>query len=118
MEVTSYGERPRDLLALLVPFLAAKHYTWRRPPASSEIPEGSAAFEHPDGDFVVTAGRFNCIVVAYYALSPGKDRWGVVARDRAGSFEVALMDFLEGLPTPRPVPREVVFGSKYCVGAT
>lgn len=114
LEVTSYGEQPRDLLALLVPFFAKNLYANPLKLRPDMAQEATAAFEHPSGDFVVTSGRFNCVVVAYYSLLPGKDASGLIARERAGRFQLALMDFLEGLPTPRPVPREVTFGSQHC----
>jgi hypothetical protein len=118
VEVTSYGELPRDLLALLVPFFSKNLYAYPLQIPVDKRTEATAAFQHPSGDFVVTNGRFNCVVVAYYSVRPGQDASGRVARERAGAFELALLDFLEGLPEPRPRPREVAFGSRYCASAT
>ena len=100
-----------------VPFLAKHHFAQSQ--RNPETPrEGSAAFVSPGGDFVVTAGRFNCVVVVYYSKWPGKDDTGALPNQRAGSFRFALFDFLDSLPAPRPLPREVTFGSKYCANAT
>ena len=120
MEVTSYGERPRDLLALLVPFLAKQQFYQPFQRLSAKYAEGSAFFDNPDkprGDFIVTAGRFNCIVVVYYS-NPNTGPNADLSKERAYAFQLALLDFLEGLPTPRPVQREVTFGSRYCANAT
>ncbi len=118
LEITSYGELPRDLVALLIPFFSKNLYARPLTIPPEKRTDATAAFEHPSGDFVVTNGRFNCIVVAYYSVTPGRDATGRIARDRAGDFELALLDFLESLPEPRPVPREVTFGSRYCSHAT
>lgn len=118
LEVTSYGELPRDLVALLVPFFASKLYSRDLRLRSKDTTGATAAFGHSNGDFLVTAGRFNCIVVAYYSMRPGKDSTGRIASERSHDLEAALLDFVEGLPTPRPVLKEVAFGSRYCVAAT
>jgi hypothetical protein len=117
VEVVSYGERSRDLLSLLVPFFSKNLYSHALPLPRERRTDASAAFEHPSGDFVVTSGRFNCIVVVYYSARPGPDANGRIAKERAGLFQLALMDFLEELPEPRPRPREVTFGSRYCMTA-
>jgi hypothetical protein len=117
IEVSSYGERPRDLTALLVPLFARLQFSQLQKAPALAGWEGSATFTRADADFVIAAGRYNCIVVAYYAGRPGKGTGGAWPKDRAGTFAAALLDFLDGLPTPRPQAREVVWGSKYCAAA-
>jgi hypothetical protein len=117
-EIRSYGEQPRDIVALLVPFLAKLRFSRAQRPSSMKIPDGAEAFGRLDGDFVITSGRFNCILIAYYSGYPGLGPDGAVPKDRAGAFAANLLDFLDGLPTPRPQPRQVTLGSKYCSDAT
>ncbi len=111
MEIRSYGERPRDLLALIVPLLGQREFALDARRRLAARPEGSETFAHPGGDFVATTGRFNCIVVAYFT---GNARIRRGAKARAEAFRIALWDYLDALPTPRPTIREIVWGSTYC----
>jgi hypothetical protein len=119
MEIRSYGERPRDLLALLLPFLGQRQFApdSRRYLALAPRAEGSEVFYGPGEDFVVTAGRFNCIVVSYYSTRAVAAARRASPKERADRFRAALWDFLDGLPTPRPELREITWGSKYCTEA-
>jgi transposase InsO family protein len=114
MEIRSYGERPRDLLALIVPLLGQRQFAPDSRRRAEVKAEGGETFAHAGGDFVVTAGRYNCIVVAYYTGSGRGTAIRKGARERAEAFRLALWDFLDALPTPRPTIREITWGSKYC----
>jgi hypothetical protein len=113
IEIRSYGESPRDLLALLVPFLAHREFVPDRPAADSSN-QGAATFSGSNGDFVSTTGRFNCLIVVYLSRSSAKEIGQSPVPGNFRAFRLALGEFLAGLPTPRPVPRDIEWGAKSC----
>ena len=115
IEIRSYGERPRDLLALLMPFLAKREFSRSDPISEETASEGSATFTGRNGNFLSTAGHVNCIVVVYLSLSVAKGTRALNNAENFSAFRTALSDYLSGLPTPRPVPRDIEWGTKACV---
>jgi hypothetical protein len=53
MEIRSYGERPRDLLALLVPFIGGRHFAPDLRRRVTDRPEGTELFRGPDATLSV-----------------------------------------------------------------
>jgi hypothetical protein len=117
IEIRSYGERSRDLLALLVPFFAKSEFSQVTLIPVDRDKEGAGIFSAPNGDYVATAGRYNCLIVAYSSTVKGVGKDGVAATDRFNKFRLTIHDFLAGLPAPRPVPRDVEWGKKSCLDA-
>ncbi len=116
IELRSYGEYPRDMIELLVPFVARLEFAEVRITTKSPPGVAAAAFVAADGDFLIVTGRFNCIVVAYFARWPYRTSRGPTARDRADSFRAELDGFLARLPTPRLDWSEVIWGENHCQG--
>ena len=95
-------ERAENLIELLIPFLAKLDFaeTRRRTFATSGLV--SVQFANLNGDWVWTAGRPNCVTVAYYAAHRAAPASGPSATGRAAAFQSRLTEFLDSLPTPRP----------------
>jgi hypothetical protein len=113
IELRSYGEQQRDLVRLLVPWLAKIRFYDATHQSSIEIEEDAVIFADPDGDFVGITGRYNCISIAYYTTPAHMITRGLTGRERSDAFEAALTGFLQNLPTPR-VTQRIVAGTQTC----
>src|SRR5450631_819832 len=104
LEIRSYGERSTELIELLIPFLAAQDFGESRPRRTTDAGTVSAGFSR-GADSIKTTGTPNCLVVAYFStLRPGARGRGDPV-ERAALFRKRLLEFLHGLPTPRPSAR-------------
>ena len=115
IEIRSYGERSRDLLALLIPFFAKSDFSQVTLIPVDRDTEGAGIFSASNGDYVATAGRYNCLIVAYSSTVIGVGTDGITPTERFHRFRLKVRDFLAGLPAPRPVPRDVEWGKKSCL---
>ena len=117
VEIRSYGEAANELIELLVPFLAKQHFGSDRPRRHDRTGVVSAVFVGPSrpgvgGDFIVTTGTYNCVLLAYYT-APG-ERSGRPADGigRAVQFRIDLEGYLRNLPTPRVATQDIAWESK------
>jgi hypothetical protein len=117
IEIRSYGEQSRDLLALMVPFFAKIEFSQITTIPVDRDKEGAGIFAAPNGDYVATAGRYNCLIVVYSSTVKGVGKDGIAPTERFNKFRSTVRDFLAGLPAPRPVPRDVEWGKKSCLDA-
>ena len=107
LEIRSPGEEARDVIELLVPLFAKLNFTerLRKTDALSEVT--TTSFLASNGDFIGVAGRRSCVVVAFTATRHPTAEVARGVRDRAADLSAQIRSFLAGLPTPRPVAREV-----------
>ena len=116
IELRSYGEQPRDLVELLVPFVANLGFSVRVNSSSLRDPGiNQALVRESDGDIVALWGKgFNCVVVEYFVIWQRNLKADSLAAKRAQIFETALDRFLRGLPAPRLSMHTLEWGSAYC----
>jgi len=107
LEIRSAGEEARDLIDLLMPFLARLNFTEQTRRFDPVKGFTTTSFVATNDDFIGVGGRRGCLLLRFIAsrTPPGPVRAGV--RDRAADFSHELASFLRGLPTPRPVARAV-----------
>ena len=115
--LTSYGEKPNDLIELLVPFLAKHDFAMDRPRRIDDKGVASASFQNTDAlgydkDFIVVAGRYNCVIVAYFSSPYERLSRPVNGILRSAQFRVDLEGFVQSLPTPRLRTEDIVWGKK------
>ena len=70
--LTSYGEKPNDLIELLVPFLARHGFAMVHPRHTDANGVASTLFQSMKPmaygrDYIVVSGRYNCLLVGYFS---------------------------------------------------
>ena len=107
LELRSYPEDPRDLVALLIPFLAKLNFAEKLP--REPWPGGivRAFLLGTSGDIIDLTGQRGCVVVVLEAtlLPTGPEKRA--RSSRVQEFRTALHAFLGSLPTPRLSAKDV-----------
>jgi hypothetical protein len=112
VEIRSYGEAPANLRELLIPFLARLDFGESKRYHFASDQHVASDFRRTDGDRVYMLGGSNCLVVGYFSTRHPATPAALSPSDRAHRFIAELKDFLEALPTTRPIAHDTLWSWK------